>query len=99
MIVKNSKPQSLAPAALNPFPPAWLWLIDEAIPQLVKDEYSPRESWKGKPFTKEDARFFFKGIHELSELFTEERPKGMPPYFRHPKYRSAYLLYFLPLQA
>ncbi len=73
--------------------------MDEAIPQLVKSEYSPRESWKDKPFSKEDAHFFFKGIHELSELFTEERPKGMPAYFQHPKYRSAYLLYFLPLQA
>ncbi len=81
------------------FPPAWLWLVDEAIPNWVKKEYSPRESWKNKPFSKEDARFFFKGIEELSDLFTEERPKGMPNYFQHPKYRSSYLLYFLPLQA
>ncbi len=81
------------------FPPAWLWLVDEAIPTWVKKNYSPRESWKDKPFAKEDAHFFSKGIQELSLLFTEERPKGMPPYFRHPKYRSAYLLYFFPLQA
>ncbi|OFZ53912.1 MAG: hypothetical protein A2428_14105 [Bdellovibrionales bacterium RIFOXYC1_FULL_54_43] len=81
------------------FPAAWTWLMDEAVTQLVKTHYSPRESWKNKPFGKEDARFFFKGIEELSEFFTEERPKGMPAYFQHPKFRSAYILYFLPLQA
>jgi hypothetical protein len=74
--------------------------MDEAIPAWVKQHYSPRESWKSKPFSKEDAGFFFKGIQELSDLFTDERPnKGMPQYFLHPKYRSSYLLYFLPLQA
>ena len=84
---------------MNPFPPAWLWLVDEAIPKWVKKSYSPKESWKDKPFTVEDAKFFFKGVEELSDLFTEERPKGMPQYFHHPRYRSGYLLYFLPLQA
>jgi hypothetical protein len=81
------------------FPPAWLWLVDEAIPAHVKEHYSPRESWKSKPFSKEDAIFFFKGIEELSDLFTEERPKAIPAYFQHERFRSGYLLYFLPLQA
>ena len=81
------------------FPRAWLWLVDETIPNYVKKKYSPRESWKDKPFSKEDAQFFFKGVEELSDLFTEDRLKHMPAYFAHPKYRSAYLLYFLPLQA
>ena len=81
------------------FPPAWLWLVDEALPTWVKKNYSPKDSWKDKPFTKEDAGFFFKGIEELSELFTEERSKGLANYFNHPKFRSSYLLYFLPLQA
>ncbi len=81
------------------FPPAWLWLIDEAIPAYVKKHYSPRDSWKDKPFEKLDSQFFFKGIDELSEMFTEERPRDLPAYFLHPKFRSAYLLYFLPLQA
>ena len=80
-------------------PPAWIWLVDEAIPSLVKNRYSPRESWKDKPFSQDDARFFFKGVEELSELFTEERPKNLPAYFSHPRFRSSYLLYFLPLQA
>jgi SAM-dependent methyltransferase len=87
------------PNKLMQFPPAWMWLTDEAIPAWVKKTYSPRDAWKDKPFTPEDVRFFFKGIEELSELFTEDRPKGMPAYFLHPRFRSAYLLYFLPLQA
>lgn len=81
------------------FPAAWVWLVDDLIPNFVKEYYSPRESWKGKPFAKEDALFFFKGIDELSSLFTDERPSQLPAYFSHPKYRSGYLLYFLPLQA
>lgn len=81
------------------FPAAWGWWADELLPSFVKQTYSPRESWKDKPFTKEDAHFFFRGIEELSSLFTEERPAHLPSYFNHPKFRSAYLLYFLPLQA
>ncbi|MBC7692777.1 MAG: hypothetical protein H7222_13530 [Methylotenera sp.] len=81
------------------FPPAWTWLVDEAIPNFVKSHYSPKEGWKDKPFTSKDAEFFFKGIRELSELFTEDRPRQMPAYLAHPKYRSSYLLYFVPLQA
>lgn len=81
------------------FPPVWKTFVDEIVPQYVKQAYSPREKWKNRPFTKEDAHFYFKGIEELSTLFTDERPKGMPAYFQHPKFRSSYLLYFLPLQA
>jgi len=80
-------------------PVSWSWFADEALPTWVKKKYSPKESWKDKPFSKEDSHFFFKGIEELSLLFTEERSKNLPPYFQHPKYRSSYLLYFLPLQA
>jgi hypothetical protein len=87
------------PKAATAFPRAWEWLVDEAIPAWVKSKYSPRESWKGKPFIKDDAKFFFRGIEELSELFTEERPRAMPAYLNHPKFRSAYLLYWVPLQA
>ena len=94
---KSTRP-SMMQSAVN-FPPAWLWLVDEALPNLVKKNYSPKDSWKDKPFSKEDAGFFFKGIEELSELFTEERAKGLATYLNHPKYRSSYLLYFLPLQA
>jgi len=96
---KKPEPYKILHGKENPFPAAWLWLVDQTIPELVKQKYSPRESWKNKPFTQEDAHFFFKGIEELSERFTEERSRGVLNYFLHPKYRSAYLLYFLPLQA
>jgi hypothetical protein len=81
------------------FPGAWGWFFDEAVTSWVKNNYSPKESWKGKPFSKEDSKFFFRGIDELSEIFTEERSRGIPQYFNHSKFRSAYLLYFFPLQA
>jgi hypothetical protein len=91
--VKDPAPQGPA------FPLAWGWFVDEAVPTWVKSTYSPRESWKDKPFSKDDLHFFSKGVLELSDLFTEERSRKIPDYFAHPKYRSSYLLYFLPLQA
>jgi hypothetical protein len=83
----------------GPLPESWGWFVDTAIPALVKERYSPRESWRKKPFTAEDASFFLKGIQELSSVFTEERSRKLSGYLNHPKYRSSYLLYFLPLQA
>ena len=81
------------------FPTDWNWWFDEALPAWIKLKYSPRENWKNKPFSKEDSRFFSKGILELSALFTDERPKFLPDYFQQARFRSAYLLYFFPLQA
>lgn len=101
----HSRPPQPAAGARPPvsrmtsFPSHWNHWADELIPSLVKFRFSPKESWKTKPFSKEDARFFLKGIQELSDLFTQERPRDLPAYFRHPRFRSAYLLYFLPLQA
>ena len=80
------------------FPPAWTWFFDEHLTQWVKNNYSPKEGWAGKPFNTHDASFFSRGISELSEMFTDERPRQIPSYFQHSKFRSAYLLYFLPLQ-
>jgi hypothetical protein len=85
--------------ALMSFPAPWLWWVDEAVPHYVKQRYSPEQRWKNKPFGPLDVQFFSRGIIELSELFTEERPRHLPAYFQHARFRSAYLLYFLPLQA
>ena len=98
MITPRLRTSKFCPDGID-FPAAWLWLADEMIPHYVKQAYSPREAWKNKIFSKEDARFFLKGIEELSETFNAERPKSKVPYFQHPKFRSSYLLYFLPLQA
>ena len=80
----------------------WRQFADEWIPNWVKDHYSPKESWKGKPFSKADADFFYKGIRELSHLLTQERgelPGRRGSYLEHARFRSAYILYFLPMQA
>ncbi|MBY0471415.1 small ribosomal subunit Rsm22 family protein [bacterium] len=87
------------PVSHSQFSPFWPVFVDEIIPTWVKRTYSQKESWKSKPFTQQDAHFFYQGIEELSDLFTEERPSHMPAYFNHAKFRSSYLLYFLPLQA
>lgn len=81
------------------FPASWTWFFDDCLPAWVKEHYSPRENWKGKPFSSEDAKFFLRGVRELSDFFTDERPRKLPDYLSHEKYRSSYLLYFLPLQA
>lgn len=79
----------------------WLDFFDTAVPAYVKQRYSPDARWKDKPFAKADARFFVRGIQELSDRFTEGRAqaRAMQSYFEHERFRSSYLLYFLPLQA
>jgi hypothetical protein len=81
------------------FPRAWGWFFDEILPAFVKTHYSPKENWKERPFTRPDAIFFLKGVRELSDKFTEGRDQFRAGYFNHQKFRSSYLLYFLPLQA
>ena len=103
----TSKPTPRTTAASMPvdltlepsFPRSWTAWVDDVVPQYVKDRYAPDARWKGRPFASSDVRFFSKGIAELSELFTEDRGKGMQGYLHHPRFRSSYLLYFLPLQA
>jgi SAM-dependent methyltransferase len=42
---------------------------------------------------------YSKGLLQLSELFTEGRERNLAKnYFAHPRFRSSYLLYYLPLQ-
>ena len=96
----KKKPVTIERKTAFEFPAAWLWLVDEVAPQYVKRVHSPRPAWRDRPFTTEDVQFFFKGIAELSDRFTDERTeKALSDYFQHPRFRSGYLLYFLPLQA
>ena len=86
-------------AAAPSFPKRWTAVLDEAVPALVKDRFSPTESWKTKPFSKEDVNFFSKGLLELSDFFTLDRPeKKLPNYFTTARFRSSYFLYFFGLQ-
>jgi hypothetical protein len=86
-------------AAPASFPDFWTHLLDKTIPTFVKTRFSPKETWKDKPFTKEDRIFFSKGLLELSDYFTIDRSGAkLPAYFTTPKFRSSYFLYFFALQ-
>ncbi len=81
------------------FPDRWSQLLDKTLPAFVKDRFSPSETWKKKPFSKEDVNFFSKGLLELSEFFTSGRESDrLPNYFTIAKFRSSYFLYFFGLQ-
>jgi len=81
------------------FPRSWTDLIDSVVPAVVKSRYSPRETWKNKPFTKDDVRFFGKGLVQLQETLTDDRESALHTgkYFRNPAARSSYILFYLPL--
>lgn len=81
------------------FPLRWNTVLDELVPQFVKNRFSPQNSWKNKPFSQEDVTFFSKGLLELSGFFTEDREGAkLPNYFTTAKFRSSYFLYFFALQ-
>lgn len=90
--------------SLHELEPTWSWLFDEAVTRHVKRAYSPRESWRERPFTRQDGAFQIKAIRELSMRLTVERTSAMGRpqargYLEQARFRAAYLLYFLPLQA
>lgn len=98
----NATPLVYAPE----FNPEFRNFLANELPDFVKQRFSPDPRWVGKPFTAKDASFFAKGVVELSEIFTSERvgrsgrnERGLHDYFDHPKFRSSYFLYFLPLHA
>lgn len=84
------------------FAKIWAPFFDEDVTAWVKTAYSQKSKYKDRPFSDHDAQFYFKGIDELSHAFTENRGdqfrSQQPRYFEHPRFRSSYLLYFLPLQ-
>jgi hypothetical protein len=76
----------------------WCRIFDELLPIWVKSKYLPDARVASKPFGPNDVRFFGRSVEELSERFTTDR-EDLGDYFSHPKYRSAYALYWIPLQA
>ena len=96
---KSAQIASKGAATKLPFPRRLALVRGRGIPELGKKTYSPRETWKDKPFGERRRAVLPEGDRRALGLFTEERSKGIPQYFSHPKFRSSYLLYFLPLQA
>ncbi|OFZ80709.1 MAG: hypothetical protein A2583_06845 [Bdellovibrionales bacterium RIFOXYD1_FULL_53_11] len=78
---------------------SWIDTFDRIVPCVVKTRLGKNQSWGQKPFGEKDFPFFFRGIKDLSEFFTDLGPKQLPSYFSHPRYRSSYLLYFMQLHA
>lgn len=74
--------------------------ISEFVLKYLKNEY-----FKGTRFqhhtqgdlTQKDIRIFSEGALQLSQVFTRERSKIVKNYFKDPKLRSGYLLYFFPI--
>lgn len=96
--MKND-PKMYSLATSLEFPKTWTTVMDEILPVFVKEEFSPEESWKKKPFDKEDVNFFSKGLLELSDFFGEDRMGiKLPNYFTTARFRSSYFLYFFGLQ-
>ncbi len=76
--------------------------LDQIVTWYVRERYLPKERKKDPKktqFSEGDAKFFSKGVIELSERFTLERETIHEDYFSQPRFRSSYLLYFLPLHA
>jgi hypothetical protein len=97
----NSKPIAMARLDTKPrFPLSWTKFVDDVLTTSVKKHYSPKEQWKDKPFSETDVKFYVRAIEELSDILTEYRDEGVQAgrYLQNPKYRSSYLLYYVPLQ-
>ncbi|MCC7440339.1 MAG: hypothetical protein IT285_01820 [Bdellovibrionales bacterium] len=76
----------------------WRRFFDDAAPYYVKKTYLPGRLWRDGSFSQADAAFFRDGIQDLPRAFTGAAgPK--PGYFSSERYRSSYLLYWLPFQA
>lgn len=83
------------------FPPRWRQFFDEHVPSRVKARYLPsrRKTGRAEIFSDKDLFFFGPSIRDLSDTLGEGRTTGRLSYFEQARYRSAYLLYWLPLQA
>lgn len=83
------------------FPTAWESVFDGLLTEFVKDRYLPKRYARKGAFNDRDWEFFLESVKDLHERFTSRRSsfKDEETYFHHPRFRSAYLLYFMPLQA
>lgn len=74
--------------------------FDDWMPQDVKTHYAPNPKWKDRPFAEEDVRFFSQSVADLSHRFTSKQGSlDSGKLYSQARFRSAYLLYYLPFQA
>lgn len=72
--------------------------LEKLLLQYIKRTASTRRSPHGEVhWENRDLKHFATGAAELSQRFTSERSQLKGDYFRDPKLRSGYLLYFLPI--
>ena len=104
-MIAPMRPSRLTPATTREETGPSASFFDRDVPAYVKRTYSPRSAWRDRPFGPRDEAFFVRGVEALSRLYTVDREAGhgslpLPrDYLNNPRYRSAYLLYFMPMQA
>src|SRR5690606_34485354 len=109
---RTSKPTRPGSSAATPkgvsshvseFPVAdalWCRFFDDRLPYWVKRKYTPRHFDKDPRFNESDAKFYAGQVARLSEFFTRRAPEAeASAYFEEANTRTAYLLYYVPLQA
>ncbi|MDO8526323.1 MAG: small ribosomal subunit Rsm22 family protein [Deltaproteobacteria bacterium] len=73
--------------------------LEEIIQTYLKETYLPPHRAKTPGWNYHDLRFFSKGVDALSTAFTEGRSELPKNYFNKKEFRSAYILYFLLINA
>jgi len=79
----------------------WERFFESTVLEYALEAFLPpkRRGRPGRKFDRKDFEFFAPSVSELSEVFTQDRKQSrlIHHYFDHPRFQSAYLLYFYPL--
>lgn len=78
---------------------AFLQKLEETIRVYLKETYLPPHRAKTPGWTEHDLKFFSRGVDLLSTAYTEGRRQIPKNYLNKKEYRSAYILYFLLINA
>lgn len=73
-------------------------MIDDVITTYIKKTYTPKK-FRDRPWNKNDIAFFSGGVKRLHRGFTTDVSARRRDYLSFPEARSAYLAYFLPVNA
>lgn len=77
----------------------WIQFFDVTIPNFIKKKVFEGKPWANEVFSEKDFLFFERSVCDLSAQFTNARGNKLPRYFDEERFRTAYLLYWFPLQA